>query len=94
MVSSYNYDGNGLRESKTVNGAVTKHIWDGDQIALETNGTGTLTNKYLRGINLIYAQDEAGTTSYYLYNGHGDVTGLTNTLGNVIKSYEYDAFGN
>ncbi len=31
---------------------------------------------------------------YFLYNGHGDVIQLTNSTGDVIKTYDYDAFGN
>ncbi|MCX8131620.1 MAG: RHS repeat-associated core domain-containing protein, partial [Clostridia bacterium] len=31
---------------------------------------------------------------YMLFNAHGDVVQLTGTDGNVIKSYDYDAFGN
>ncbi len=31
---------------------------------------------------------------YFLYNGHGDVIQLTDTAGNLVKSYEYDALGN
>ena len=30
----------------------------------------------------------------YLFNGHGDVVGITDKSGNLEKSYEYDAFGN
>ena len=31
---------------------------------------------------------------FYLFNGHGDVTALTDKNGTVTKTYEYDAFGN
>ncbi len=90
---SYDYNADGLRISKTVNGAVTQHIWDGDQIALELDGSGNVTNKYVRGINLIYAE-ASGAVKYYLFNGHGDVVQLTGNIGDVSKSYDYDAFGN
>ncbi len=93
-IYEYGYNTKGLRTSKTVNGAITRHIWDGDQIALEVDGAGEVTAKYVRGINLIYAQDGAGIRKYYLYNAHGDVVQLTNASGDVIKDYEYDAFGN
>ena len=52
-----------------------------------------MTAKYIRGINLI-SSDMAGTVNYYLFNGHGDVIQLTNSSGNVVKTYNYDAFGN
>ncbi len=92
---TYTYNGDGLRTSKAVNGNTTRHIWDGDQIALELNNAGTVTNKYVRGINLIYSEDGAGANKrYFQYNGHGDTTQLTDTSGNVVKSYDYDSFGN
>lgn len=78
----------------TVNGVTTKHVWDRDQIALELDGTGTLTNRYIRGINLIARENGSGTRNYYMYNGHGDVVKLTNSTGDVTKNYDYDAFGN
>ena len=90
---TYAYNGDGLRTSKTVNGVTTKHIWDGNQISLELNSSDVVTGKYIRGINLIYLQDSAGTKKFYLFNGHGDVVQLTSTVGSVVKSYDYDAFG-
>ena len=89
----YTYNWDGLRASKTVNGVTTNHIWDGDQMVLETDGTGNVTNKYIRGINLIYS-GEGANRRYFLYNGHGDTVQLTSTTGSSIKTYDYDAFGN
>ncbi len=34
-----------------------------------------------------------GETFWYVYNGHGDVTALTDKDGNVAARYEYDAWG-
>ncbi|OPX41900.1 tRNA(Glu)-specific nuclease WapA precursor [Ruminiclostridium hungatei] len=90
---SYTYNWDGLRASKTVNDVTTNHIWDGDQMVLETDGTGNVTNKYVRGINLIYS-GEGANRRYFLYNGHGDTVQLTSTTGGSIKVYDYDAFGN
>src|SRR3989339_369676 len=88
----YSYDSDGLRVSKSVNGSKTDYIWDGQNIVAEINN-GTLTNKYIRGINLIYG-DFNGVKNWYLSNGHGDVVGLSDVNGNVLKLYDYDAFGN
>ena len=94
ITASYTYNGQGLRTSKTVNGTTQKHVWDGQNMVLELRG-GTVVNKYIRGINLIYSQLEGNTEKvYYLYNGHGDVVQLTNGSGAVTRSYAYDAFGN
>ena len=93
-VAEYTYNPDGLRISKTVNGVTTKHIWDGDQIALDLDGASAVKGKYIRGINLIAAEDGADVRKYYLFNGHGDVVQLTTSTGSVIKNYDYDAFGN
>ena len=61
-------------------------------MVMELNGINVI-GEYVRGINLIYS-DKGGVIKYNLYNGHGDVVQLTDTIGNVVKSYEYDAFGN
>jgi len=95
QIAVYTYNGDGLRTSKTVNGISTNHIWDGDQVAAEVNGAGTITGKYIRGINLLYGSDGAGANQkWYLFNGHGDVVQLSGSDGNVVKTYDYDAFGN
>ena len=94
MEAEYFYNSDGLRISKKVNGNTTNHVWDGDQMVLETDGAGNVTNKYIRGINLIYSEDSGANRRYFLYNGHGDTVQLTSTTGSSIKTYDYDAFGN
>jgi len=92
IVAEYAYRANGLRQSKTVNGVTTTHIWDGSNIISDLIN-GAVANKYYRGIGLIGA-DLGGARNYYLYNAHGDVTSLTNTAGVITQKYDYDAFGN
>ena len=92
VIAEYQYNADGLRTAKKINGAETQYIWDGQNIAAELTGTN-MTAKYERGINLI-CSDMSGTVKYYLFNGHGDVVQLTDSSGNVIKTYDYDAFGN
>ena len=94
MEADYFYNSDGLRISKKVNGNTTNHVWDGDQMVLETDGAGNVTNKYIRGINLIYSEDSGANRRYFLYNGHGDTVQLTSATGSSIKTYDYDAFGN
>lgn len=79
--------------TKSINQVKTIHIWDGNDIVLKLDNNNAVTGRYIRGNNLLYA-DTSGTVKYFLFNGHGDVTQLTSTSGNVIKSYRYDAFGN
>lgn len=91
--ATYEYSGDGLRDKKTVNGTAITHIWDGKHMAMELSSQGAIVNSYLRGTNLISAEDGTGTENFYLYNGHGDVVQLTNGVGTVTKTYDYDAFG-
>jgi len=90
--SSYDYNTDGLRTSKTVAGTVAKHIWDGADIVLETDGSNAVKSKYIRGINLIYS-DVNSVQKWYQFNAHGDVVQLTDNAGTVTKNYDYDAFG-
>ncbi len=85
VTAEYTYDGTGLRTSKNVNGTVTNQIWDGDQIAMETDESRNIKNKYVRGINLIYGEEELANKKFYLFNGHGDVTQLTDIIWKCYK---------
>ncbi|MCI5897716.1 MAG: hypothetical protein MRZ82_01730 [Firmicutes bacterium] len=49
-----------------------------------------MTARYLQGNNLAASLDNTGAIQYYLHNGHGDVTGLTDGSGIVTKTYAYD----
>jgi RHS repeat-associated protein len=92
---AYTYNPNNLRRSKTVDGVTTLHVWDGTDIIAEYDGSGPVAKRYIRGINLIFADNGSSTDKlYFLYNAHGDVIQLTNATGSVIKNYDYDAFGN
>lgn len=90
--ATYSYAPSGLRLSKTIDGTTIDYALDGDFVAAELNGD-TVTARYNRGLELV-GSTIGDTTSYYLYNAHGDVVNLTNTSGAATKSYEYDAFGN
>ncbi|HEX9061530.1 MAG TPA: RHS repeat-associated core domain-containing protein, partial [Clostridia bacterium] len=91
-VVGYKYNGDGLRASKTIGTDTVSHVWDGDQIVVELKN-GTVSGRFIRGINLIYS-DMGGNVRYYFYNGHGDVTRLADGTGKIVKSYDYDEFGN
>lgn len=82
--ASYTYDGNGLRQSKTVNGVTTTHLWDGMNIVAET---GAATTLYYRGMGLL-ASGTGSNVDLYRLNAHGDV------IKHGSRIYDYDAFGN
>ena len=85
VYTNYTYRPDGLRHS--IGDKV--HLWDGANIVADVNSNDVVV--YIRGINLIYADD--GSRTYYHFNAHGDVVVLTNANGNKTKSYSYNAFG-
>ena len=95
--TAYTYRPDGLRYGKTygsgADAADTIHLWDGQNIAAEIGAAGNIVARYLRGANLI-AREQDGAAQYYLFNAHGDVTQRLDALGNQLKNYRYDAFGN
>jgi len=77
--------------SHTVSGQTTNYTWDvasGLPAVLQDG-----TNTYVYGLGLISATDGAGVQTYFLYDGLGSTTGLTDGSGNNPVSYSYDAFG-
>ena len=91
-VIDYGYNGEGLRVSKKVNGDTTRYLYEYDKIVLEVNGSGTQISKNVYGTDLI-SKSIGNSTYFYKYNGHFDVTALTDTSGNIAATYYYDAFG-
>ena len=63
---------------------------------MELSDSGKVRKRYIRGIDLIYADKGIDSTSekqYYIKkNPHGDVVQLTDESGKIIKTYEYDSF--
>ncbi len=98
-IAEYDYLSNGLRLSKTVNRSKTSYIWDGDQMIMTI--TADETRSYAKAPGYMRTETSKELTGgvprndeLYLFNGHGDVVGITDKSGNLEKSYEYDAFGN
>ena len=92
---TYAYDGNGMRYKKTVNGLTTEYYWNGTQLLYENR---TFENNE----RIFYIYDVTGIAgmlynySYYYFdkNTLGDVTAIRDNSGNIIATYEYDAWGN
>ncbi|WP_240468625.1 RHS repeat-associated core domain-containing protein [Gracilibacillus sp. YIM 98692] len=96
-LSSFEYDRQGRRISKTTSTETINYHYDGDsnQVLYETDANNNIVAEYT------YDQQgqpvtmtKGGTTYYYHINGHGDVTALTDESGNVVAEYQYDAWGN
>ncbi len=81
--ASYDYNSQGLRRTKTTNGETDYFVLVGGNVWSDGDAD------YFRGIELI-----SNGTQLYLYNIRGDVIQLTDLSGNVVKTYDYDAYGN
>ena len=88
VVSNYTYSPDGLRHSKTVGENTTTFVYDNSNIVEEITSDGA--NKYYRGFEII----KNGDNLYYIYNGQGDVTILTDNAGTTVADYSFDAYGN
>lgn len=72
VTHSYTYDGDNLRQSKTVNGETTSFILDGMDVAIESGSQNTIT--YLRGNGLEgYLKNGANRKYYYNEPIHGHI---------------------
>ena len=91
------YDGDGNRVAKTVSGVTTKYLVDDRNLTgyaqvLEELAGGTVQRVYTYGLNRI-SQSQASGTSFYGYDGQGNVRLLTDASGAVTDRYDYEAFG-
>ena len=99
---SYTYDMFGRRMTKSQfnhEGSIqetTEYHYKGDTYVItdEKDASGETVVAYTfsdtgRPLSITYN----GETFWYVYNGHGDVTALTDKYGKIAARYEYDAWG-
>jgi RHS repeat-associated protein len=92
---TYGYNGDGLLARRTADGTATRYYYAGQHVVNEGDDSGAITASMVRGAGTYLAREGAdGAPSYYLYNGHGDVTAVTDASGAALATYQYDAFGN
>ena len=93
-VSSYTYNGDGLRISKTVAGTTSQFTWD----TQGPNGTPLVladdTNDYVYGPDgLPLEQVNGSTVTYFLHDQQGSTRFLTDSTGGIVGSFIYDPYG-
>ena len=89
-----NYDSNGMRTQKTVDGVKTNYYYDSNKnlIAL-VKGNDTLLFYYdSDGSATSFSYN--GTMYFYVKNLQGDVVRIIDLSGTEVASYVYDAWGN
>jgi RHS repeat-associated protein len=96
------YDADGNRVAKTVNGVTTRYLVDdlnptGYAQVVEEVTAGAVTRQYTYGLQRISQTQQIANTwtpSFYGYDGAGTVRLLTDSTGTVTDTYDYDAWGN
>src|SRR5581483_2571875 len=93
LTASFEYDGAGRRQSKTVNGTATNFLYDGLNVVQELNGSTPIAN-LLTGWGIdetLVRTDSAGARSF-LTDGLGSTLALTDPSGTVLSEYTYEPF--
>lgn len=93
----YKYDGLGNKITKIVNSVETRYVVDPrgtlSKVLAETNSTGNITVYYVYGLGLISKVTPSSQAYYYHYDGIGSTIAITDSNGNIVNKYAYDAFG-
>jgi RHS repeat-associated protein len=93
----YKYDVDNNRVSATTSIGPVKYLVDINrslsQVLAEYSAVETVIASYVYADDLI-SMNRNGAVSYYHFDGLGSTRFLSNALGAVTDTYEYDAFGN
>lgn len=92
----YRYNDNGIRVASIVNGVETRYLVDEvqpvAQVMEEYSPNGTVLVKYVYGNDLI-SQQQANSRTFYHVDGLGSTRMLTDAMGTIVSTYNYEAFG-
>ena len=94
--AEYRYDPFGRRIEKNVGGTVTRYVYDGQDMVLEFDGTGTLRARYSHGqfVDQPLAMQRDGQSYFFHADRQGSILRVTDAAGAVVNEYEYDSYGN
>ncbi len=93
--ATYLYDGLGRRIEKSVDGNITRYIYDGFDILLEYDGTNTLVARYSHGNKLDQplSMERGGQSYFYHADNLGSIRKVTGSTGAVVNSADYASYG-
>ena len=92
---AYDYDGNGMRYEKVVNGTTTSYYYNGTQLLMESkNGQRTWYIYGITGIEGMIVESGWQDSIYYFdKNTLGDIVAIRDESGDILATYSYDAWG-
>ncbi len=94
--NTFSYSPSGLRISKTdTTGEVVKYFYDGVNAIMELDNAGTTNDRYTVGLDIDQwiSIDRDGNSYFYYKDALGSITGLTDESETIVKTYDYDVFG-
>lgn len=89
---TFEYNEDGLRQKKTVNGVDTNYFYNGSVLIGMQRGTSKFLFSYDASGNVV-SVDYNGTEYYYLRNAQGDIVKIIDAAGNPVVEYTYDTWG-
>jgi RHS repeat-associated protein len=98
-VALYEYDAFGRRKQKSINGAITKFLYDGNNFVQEQNNAGSPTANLIigTGFDELYARIKTPTTtpatSSFLMDHLGTIIAESDAAGTIPTSYTYEPYG-
>jgi len=92
---TYRYSPLGARLSKAKGNDTTIYLYDFEDVLMELDVNGTQKARYIHGpgVDEPISMRRGGTVYYYVFDGLGSVTSLTDINENVVAKYRYDVFG-
>ncbi|QTA79406.1 RHS repeat-containing protein [Desulfonema limicola] len=94
-IIEYKYDAVGRRIARVSGGITTSYFYDRMFHVIEEQVNDVTTVTYIVGESFkIYTMQKNGQTYYYHQDIRGNVVKITDSSGNIIEEYKYDAYGN
>ena len=94
LLGEYRYDALSRRVEKETSGVVTGFVYDSARVIEERQG-GFVMAEYVYGgwIDEVLTMDRGGNTYYYHTNALGSIVAMSDSAGNIVEHYRYDAYG-
>ena len=97
IVDSFIYNGDGQRVQKQDSTGTTNHIWDRQNILLETSASDIIQVVYTLeplAYGKMISQSRGGVDSFYMFDALGSTRQLVSSVELITDRYLYDSFGN
>jgi YD repeat-containing protein len=94
LTVSYAYDGFGRWTQYTDPTGTIQYVWDGDNLFLEQNAAGAVTEyTYYPGVDQPHSIKRGSSIHYYVTDFPGNVVGLIGSQQELANEYAYTPFG-